>query len=109
MILRNWELLARDPAAFFAILAALVITLLVGFTLHELSHAAVAHRLGDRTPQRAGRLTLNPLAHLDPMGTLLLLLAGFGWAKPVPINPYAMRIGAKAGMALTAAAGPLTN
>ncbi|MSQ33983.1 MAG: site-2 protease family protein [Dehalococcoidia bacterium] len=101
--------MSRDPAAFFSILAALVITLLIGFTLHEFSHGVVAYRLGDRTAQRAGRLTLNPLAHLDPMGTLLLLLAGFGWAKPVPINPYAMRIGPKLGMALTAAAGPVTN
>ena len=108
MLLRNLDLLSRDPVAFFSILAALVITLLIGFTLHEFSHGAVAYRLGDRTAQRAGRLTLNPLAHLDPMGTLLLLLAGFGWAKPVPINPYAMR-SPKLGMALTAAAGPLMN
>jgi len=109
MLLRNLDLLSRDPAAFFSILAALVITLLIGFTLHEFSHASVAYRLGDSTPLRAGRLTLNPLAHLDPIGTLLLLLAGFGWAKPVPINPYAMRVSPRMGMAVTAAAGPLTN
>ena len=109
MIFRNLDLLSRDPAAFFSILAALVITLLVGLTLHELTHASVAHRLGDRTPQRAGRLTLNPLAHLDPLGTLLLFLAGFGWAKPVPVNPYAMSVTPRLGMALTAGAGPLMN
>jgi Zn-dependent protease len=109
MVIQNLDLLTSDPARFFSILAALVITMLIGLTLHEFSHATVANGLGDRTPQRAGRLTLNPVAHLDPLGAILLLLAGFGWAKPVPVNPYAMRVSPRAGMALTAMAGPLMN
>jgi Zn-dependent protease len=68
-----------------------LITLVIAFTVHEFSHAWVATRLGDETPRLSGRLTLNPLAHLDPLGSLLLLVAGFGWAKPVPVNPLARR------------------
>jgi Zn-dependent protease len=92
-----------------ATLISRAIVLLVAFTVHELAHAVVAVRLGDDTPRRAGRLTLNPLAHLDPIGTLLLLMAGFGWAKPVPVNPYYLQYGAQLGMAIVAAAGPLSN
>src|SRR5438105_1123844 len=86
-----------------------IITLLIAFTLHELSHAVTAVQLGDDTPQRMGRLTLNPLAHLDPIGSLLLIFAGFGWAKPVQINPYNLRMNPHAGMAVVAAAGPISN
>ena len=64
-----------------------IIAILIAISIHEWSHAAVATRLGDPTPGNAGRLTINPLAHLDPLGTLLMLTAHFGWAKPVPINP----------------------
>ena len=86
-----------------------IITLLVAFTLHELSHAVTAVQLGDDTPRRMGRLTLNPLAHLDPIGSLLLIFAGFGWAKPVQINPYNLRTNPHVGMAIVAAAGPISN
>lgn len=86
-----------------------LITLVIAFTLHEFAHAKTADVLGDNTPAMAGRLTLNPLAHLDPMGTLMLILAGFGWAKPVPVNPYAVRRKSSAGMMLVSLAGPLTN
>jgi Zn-dependent protease len=86
-----------------------LITLVIAFTVHEFSHAWVATRLGDETPRLSGRLTLNPLAHLDPLGSLLLLVAGFGWAKPVPINPYAVRSRTPAGMVLVSAAGPFSN
>jgi Zn-dependent protease len=86
-----------------------IITLLIAFTLHEFAHAATATALGDSTPQRNGRLTLNPLAHLDPMGTIMLLFAGFGWAKPVPVNPYAVNRKTKAGMMLVSIAGPASN
>ncbi|WP_243123870.1 site-2 protease family protein [Thermaerobacter sp. FW80] len=82
--------------------------LLLALVLHEYAHARVAHHLGDPTPRAAGRLTLDPLAHLDPIGTLLLVLFGFGWAKPVPVNPWHFR-NPLAGMALVAAAGPATN
>jgi Zn-dependent protease len=86
-----------------------LITLVIAFTVHEYAHAWVATRLGDDTPRRSGRLTLNPLAHLDPLGSLLLVVAGFGWAKPVPVNPYAVRSRTAAGMMLVSAAGPFSN
>jgi Zn-dependent protease len=86
-----------------------VITLIIAFTIHELAHAWVAVQLGDDTPRRLGRLTLNPLAHLDPIGSLLLVFAGFGWAKPVMTNPYNFRNGPRLGMAIVAVAGPLSN
>ncbi|MCS7173553.1 MAG: site-2 protease family protein [Armatimonadetes bacterium] len=89
-------------------LLATALALLVAATAHEYAHAYVAVRLGDPTPRRLGRLTLNPLAHLDPWGTLLLLLAGFGWAKPVPVNP-AYFPDPRRGMLLVAAAGPAAN
>jgi Zn-dependent protease len=90
-------------------LIARIITLLVAFTIHEFSHAATANALGDPTPKNHGRLTLNPMAHLDLMGTLTLLVAGFGWAKPVPVNPYAVRRKTSAGMMLVSLAGPTSN
>lgn len=86
-----------------------IITLLIAFTFHEFAHAAVATGLGDSTPKIHGRLTLNPMAHLDVMGTITLLIAGFGWAKPVPVNPYAVRRKTGAGMMLVSLAGPATN
>lgn len=83
--------------------------LVVGLVFHELAHAWTADRLGDPTPRRDGRLTLNPLAHLDPMGSLVLLVTGrFGWARPVVVNPYNFR-DPRRGMLLVAAAGPATN
>lgn len=83
--------------------------MMIAFTFHEFAHAAVATALGDSTPKMHGRLTLNPMAHLDPMGTITLLFAGFGWAKPVPINPYAVNRKTGAGMMLVSLAGPATN
>jgi Zn-dependent protease len=86
-----------------------IIILMVAFTIHELAHAWSASELGDDTARRMGRLTLNPLAHLDPIGSIMLLFVGFGWAKPVPVNPYALRPGPQTGMALVAGAGPFSN
>lgn len=86
-----------------------IITLLLAFTLHEFSHAAAATALGDPTPERYGRLTLNPFAHLDMMGTLMLLFFRFGWAKPVPVDPYALRRKTNAGLMLVSLAGPVSN
>ena len=91
------------------LLISRIITLVIAFTLHEFSHALTAHWLGDDTARDAGRLTLNPIAHLDLMGTLLLIFAGFGWAKPVPINPYRLRQKNKAGVMLVSLAGPVSN
>jgi Zn-dependent protease len=98
-----------SPAAFFAFVGAVVVALVGGISFHELSHALVADNLGDSTPRRLGRVSLNPMAHLDPAGTVLLFLAGFGWGKPVPVNPYALRNGPLVGHALVAAAGPAAN
>jgi Zn-dependent protease len=91
------------------ILISRIITLLIAFTFHEFAHAATADALGDSTPRNHGRLTLNPLAHLDLMGTITLLFAGFGWAKPVPVNPYALRRKTSAGLMLVSIAGPASN
>ncbi|MEE0775787.1 MAG: site-2 protease family protein [Bacillota bacterium] len=82
--------------------------LIIALTLHELSHGWVAYRLGDTTAKSQGRLSLNPLKHIDPIGALFLLIVGFGWAKPVPVNPYAFKNKDK-GMALVALAGPISN
>ncbi len=99
-----------DPAT----LVAVAIFLLVGFPVHEFSHALAAYRLGDGTAKLFGRLTLNPLVHLDPMGSAILVLSalvgGFfiGWAKPTPVNPQNLRGGRRA-EAWVAAAGPVSN
>ena len=88
---------------------ARMIVLVIAFTVHELSHAVTADYLGDPTPRRMGRITLNPLKHLDPIGTLLLIIAGFGWAKPVMVNPMNMRGNPRTSMAVVALAGPASN
>ena len=81
---------------------------LIALTGHEFAHGWVSTKLGDPTPKMQGRLTFNPLAHLDIVGTLLMIFTGFGWAKPVSVNPRYYK-DTKKGMALTAAAGPLAN
>jgi len=93
------------PALFIGRIIALVVSL----SLHEFAHALAAYQLGDSTAKQAGRLTLNPLAHLDPLGSLMMITIGFGWAKPVPVNPYNLRGNKLRSMAITAAAGPLSN
>jgi Zn-dependent protease len=88
---------------------------IVSLTLHELAHGLTAYRLGDRTAKDQGRLTLNPIPHLDPLGSLILVLTYFGgsflfgWAKPVPVDPRNLRTSPQVGMALVGAAGPATN
>lgn len=82
--------------------------LLITMTIHELAHGYIAYRLGDMTAKEQGRLTLNPLKHLDPVGTLMMIIARIGWAKPVPVNPYYFR-DRKKGMMLVSIAGPLSN
>ena len=83
--------------------------LLVAIDVHEFAHAWMADQLGDPTPRGMGRLTLNPLAHLDPLGTMMVLVAGFGWGKPVPVNPNRLRTGWRRGSAMVSLAGPLAN
>lgn len=100
------KLLISDPAAFFM----LAILLLYSVILHELAHGWVAYRMGDATAKWLGRLTLNPIRHLDPIGSLMLLIIGFGWAKPVPVNleniPAPER---RKGLILVSAAGVTMN
>lgn len=110
MIFAYLDLLEGSQAAFLVFFGAVVTALLVGITFHEFSHAFAADSLGDPTPRYRGRLTLNPFAHLHPLGTFALLVAFFGWGKPVPVNPNFMRgTSPKAGMAMVAAAGPISN
>ena len=82
--------------------------ILLALTLHEYAHAYVAHRYGDDTAKQSGRLSLNPLRHLDPLGTIMIFLVQFGWAKPVPVNPYQLK-NPKKDMLWISAAGPLSN
>ena len=92
----------------FTKLLLLAPPILLALTFHEFAHAYVANRFGDDTAKRSGRLTMNPLAHLDPFGTIMIFLVHFGWAKPVPVNPYNLR-NPKKDMLWISAAGPLSN
>lgn len=91
------------------VLISHAITLILAITVHEFSHALAADRLGDPTPARDGRLVLNPLMHLDPIGSILMLIGGFGWGRPVMVNPYRLRPPIRTSMAIVAAAGPFSN
>jgi len=86
----------------------LIPAILIAVSLHEFAHGYVSYKLGDPTPKATGRLSLNPLAHLDPVGTICLLFFRFGWAKPVQVNPYYYKDKRK-GMALVGLAGPMMN
>jgi len=90
-------------------IALMLPAVVLGLTFHEFAHGWVADRLGDRTARYMGRLTVNPAAHVDPIGLLLLFFAGFGWAKPMPVNPYNLRVDPRQGMLLVSLAGPVTN
>ena len=96
---------ASDPEFLIMVIVAFV----VAITIHEAAHALAATWLGDDLPRLQGRLTLNPMRHLDPLGTLMIAIASFGWGRPVLINPYRLRFGLNRGMALVALAGPLSN
>lgn len=82
--------------------------LMIAFTVHEFAHAWVAYKFGDPTAERQGRLTLNPIKHLDPLGTILIFIAGFGWARPVPVNRFMFKKPKLAGV-LVSVAGPVSN
>jgi len=97
-----------DAFAGLILIGAIITALVAGISFHEFSHAYVADRLGDKLPRRQGRVTLNPLAHLEPAGTILLFVVGFGWGRPVQINPNATA-NPKASLALVGGAGPLSN
>ena len=85
------------------------IVLLIALPIHEFAHAWAANSFGDDTPRLYGRLTLNPLAHLDLLGSIMLIVVGFGWAKPVPVNPYALQRRSESALMWVALAGPLSN
>jgi Zn-dependent protease len=103
-ILARFDQALDDPVGFWSFILALVL----GITFHEFMHAYVAHRLGDDTGRLMGRMTLNPLAHLDLFGSLFMFIVGFGYAKPVPVNESRLR-GGRTSMALVGIAGPVTN
>jgi Zn-dependent protease len=88
---------------------SLIVGLLMALSVHECAHAWMANKLGDPTAKEAGRLSLNPFAHLDPWGTLMLLVVGLGWGKPVPVDAERLRYGPQKGMALVGLAGPAAN
>jgi len=98
------QLLFVNPVLFLMVAVAIIFAI----SIHEYSHAQMAYFLGDSTAKYQGRLTLNPLAHIDPFGTILLFIVGIGWGKPVPFNPYNLR-SQKWGPALVSLAGPLSN
>ncbi len=99
-----------DPRLAIVEMLLLIPVLLISLTVHEYSHGRAALAIGDKTALMAGRLTLNPLRHLDPVGTLMLLLVGFGYAKPVPINPRNFdKVSYKKGLVIVSLAGPLSN
>jgi len=98
------NLFFQNPLEFIII----AVMLIIAISIHEFSHALLADHLGDPTPRVAGRLTINPKAHLDPIGSLLLLFAGFGWGKPVPFDPFNLR-NPKKDAAIISFAGPFSN
>lgn len=104
VFLNMLNLLFQNPLEFVIVAFLLILAI----TVHEFSHAFFSDKLGDPTARLAGRLTLNPLAHLDPVGSILLLLAGFGWGKPVPVDPFNLR-DPKRDNALISFAGPMSN
>ena len=108
MLFQYLGLLRDDPLAFLRLFLVVAIAIAVAIAVHEFSHALAATALGDDTARRQGRLSLNPLAHLDPMGTLFLFLVGFGWGKPVPVSEWRLRGGLR-GMAKVALAGPVSG
>ncbi len=100
-------MLLSNPDPFY--LGSLLLSVVIAISVHEFAHALAADWLGDRTPRLDGRLTLDPRSHIDPLGAILFLLAGFGWGRPVLTNPRNFRTGFRTGMALVAAAGPFSN
>lgn len=109
MLLSYSDSISHSLWLFVTFFGAVVLALLTGVAFHEASHAFTADHLGDHTARFMGRCTLNPLAHLDPTGTVFMLLAGFGWGKPTPVNPGMLRYGPQRGRAIVAAAGPVSN
>ena len=102
------EFLARLDVDGILELALRIVAVFVCIVIHEVSHGLAAYKLGDPTAKEGKRLSLNPIRHIDPFGLLMMVVVGFGWAKPVPVNPQHFKK-PKSGMAMTALAGPLSN
>ena len=100
------EDIIQDPLTFGI---PFLLALLFSLSVHESAHALIAYRLGDPTGKMLGRISLNPLRHLEVFGSLMFLFVGFGWAKPVPVNPANLRNDPRLGMALVSGAGPISN
>ena len=98
------DLLFQNPIIFVLVAGALIVSI----SIHEFSHAFTAYKLGDSTPKKLGRVTLNPKAHLDPLGIIFLMFTGFGWGRPVPFNPFNLK-NAKRDSAIISFAGPFSN
>jgi len=99
---------SQFPTVSLFLNPSFIISLLIAISIHEWAHGFAAYKLGDPTAKNEGRLTINPLAHLDPIGTLMFIMAGFGWGKPVPVNPMYFK-NAKRDSAITSLAGPFSN
>lgn len=110
MVIRRLSYYAGNDGALLGLILTIP-GLIIAITFHEFAHAYSADKLGDDTPRMEGRLSLNPLAHLDPVGSLLLLFAGFGWGKPVHVNPrnYTRKMSMEKADAIVSLAGPLMN
>tara|TARA_Y100000588_G_scaffold90334_1_gene97203 strand:+ start:1816 stop:2514 length:699 start_codon:yes stop_codon:yes gene_type:complete len=108
MLISYYKLLLGDPSSFLKLITIICVSVLISITVHEFCHAFIARILGDRTAQHLRRLTLNPLRHLDPLGAGMLLIVGFGWGRPVPVNVRNLRVG-KTGITLVALGGPISN
>ncbi len=110
LVLISLTSLMTNPDSLFSILLGIP-GVLIAITFHEFAHGIVAYKLGDNTAKMEGRLSLNPFAHLDPIGTLMLVFVGIGWGKPVHVNPsnYTRKISMEKGEAIVSAAGPLMN
>ena len=109
MLFQTLSLFDTDPVLAVVVIASLCVSLAICISVHEFSHAFVASELGDNTARALGRVTLNPVKHLDPVGSVLIFLAGFGWGKPVPVDVRFLRGDPRLGMALVSAAGPASN
>ena len=109
MIFLFGDLLGSDFGLFLTLASATILALLIGIGFHEFCHAFAANSLGDTLPARQGRVTLNPFAHLDTAGTLMMLFIGFGWGKPVQFNPFGLKVSPKTATLVVSLAGPVSN
>ena len=109
MLFAVFDQLRSEPTHAVITLLGFVVAIVAAITVHEFSHALSANLLGDDTAKSKGRLTLNPLAHLDPAGTVMIVVVGFGWGKPTPVNPARFGNRMRSGMAMVSFAGPISN